>query len=785
MLLWRTMLDGDPFKSLGNIEGATTAEQRGKRNEKIANLKQTDMLVSHVCESLALSESFSKPQLIMLCDVIRATLHDDAKQRELNLSRIIRLLSEDGWYEERHPISPSRMAADVHIDMVDIEKWYSEFESASPVVQTAILTGFDEYALSSAGVVQSRDEIEKKSAAAYQLAICCANGFAGKFQPDQCIKWLTFAAQQGSQKAQKALNSFNEAFPDSRPTFGASFRDPFSGAEDDISNLSSSWGSEFPIQSPPEQSCVQTSATPEGQLSWLAAAQSGDYLSLNRLLETNTKLSISSDGVTSLHFLSSWNIEKAEDLGRRLIRAGADVNAVAERGSTVGGTALMWSVYGDHIEHSAILLQLGAHPMQAASGEDALTFAARLHLADHLRLLMEHVRPVDIRGHIGRLLEAAAGGESRFTRVTRHGATWKTAAVKTFDLLKEWNVLFQDAASFRDLVIPAVESGAVSAFGRVNTDVQVAFIENISIKPSQLVNMLRLSVLGYNKDLFDALLRLIVPLNNAYECGRSLLHLCARIPDHSLAATAFAPRLLTLGIELDRTDERGLTPWMDAVLERKWDLADLYLQRGADALKSDIDGFNIVGLCIQTVNLGALKFLLKYTGDQNFKKQFFVVNEQNQITSLQLASSLTLPRAHGMKVEVMGTFLTILTHFAQDASQIDFRSNGICADATALDIAASKGIVHAVRHLVKKGATSPDKERILRWSQANSPKADYMQRKNLERCIYIIENYQKDPEGTMRLAGDWTNLKTIDESKVESSWENVCWDYSNRRKRGI
>ena len=70
-------------------------------------------------------------------------------------------------------------------------------------------------------------------------------------------------------------------------------------------------------------------------------------------------------------------------------------------------------------------------------------------------------------------------------------------------------------------------------------------------------------------------------------------------------------------------------------------------------------------------------------------------------------------------------------------------------NASALDIAASTGNVHAVKSLVKKGAhLGSDGSRIsaLRTIQAGLEKADgYMERKNLERCAFIIERL--DDEG--------------------------------------
>ena len=146
MLLWRVFLDGDPFKSLGNIEGKTPREKRQSRNEAIAALKDEDHLVQHVCASLALSQNFTRPQLEMLCEVIGMTLVKDPSHRELDMERIIRLLTPNNWYEARHPIPPKRLPIEVDAHLLDLEKWHSEFERVSPVVQTLMALGFQDCA---------------------------------------------------------------------------------------------------------------------------------------------------------------------------------------------------------------------------------------------------------------------------------------------------------------------------------------------------------------------------------------------------------------------------------------------------------------------------------------------------------------------------------------------------------------------------------------------------------------------------------------------------------------
>ena len=317
----------------------------------------------------------------------------------------------------------------------------------------------------------------------------------------------------------------------------------------------------------------------------------------------------------------------------------------------------------------------------------------------------------------------------------------------------------------------------ISSTGRMNTDVQIDFIKANTIRPLDLTGLLRDSVTSFNTVLFNALLDYDVPVTDTYEQEKTLLHLCARIPDHSLASQEFAPRLVDLGAHLDALDGDGITPWMDAVLSRKWDLTDLLLAKGAQPLTTNKEGYNILGLCINSINLGSIKFLFKYCEERDkFHQDSFLVNKEKQISALQLAAAVPLPRAHAMKLEVIGVFLTILRYLGHEPLQLNFRSNGLLPNANALDIAASIGNVHAVKNLVKKGAhrTEGSRASAIKLAEAKlSETADGMQKKNLERCAFIIENWDEEGKGTRKLADDWTNMRTIDESRVNSSWETA------------
>ncbi len=791
MLIWRVFLDGDPFRSLAQTDAKSPKEKFHRRNNAVAKLKDNDELIQHVCDSLAQSKTYSRSQLEVLYEVTRVTLVKDAFRREEDMTRIIMILTSDTCYEPRFPIPPIPIPTDIDADLLDIDRWYLEFESTSPVVQSQIVSGFRDY-LEGLSDSKNTTRIEDRPAAAYQLAICYANGFGVPFQPDDCLKWLHFAAERGSQKASEAL-----------PNVTRALKAPWRRLDDSCNadDSASTGGYPRPLHSLREDTKLthvvgdyNLTTTKQGtnmesaNCGWtiLSASQSCRYDVLNALLKSSAEPNVSQDGVSSLHFLSCWSIEQAENLACRLIQAGVDINTKAKRGVTIGGTPLMWSVYGGDLEHSSILLRFGADPMvSTGEGDDALSFAARSHQASRLRLLLKNVRPAQLCGHVSRLLEAAAGGESRFSRMKRHGVNWESAAEETLQLLKDWDLLFADCSDFKVLLVRALVNSLKSAHGRMSTDVQMCFIEQSGIEPSDLCELLSESVLTFNVRLFSSLLVYGVPVTTLHNRKKSLVHLCAKIPDHSLAATAFAPRLLDFGATLDAQDEDGITPWMEATLERKWDLADLLLRKGANTLVNSRNGLNILGLCIKALNVGSIKYLLKYSADSSkFQQQSFFVNQDLQISALQLATTLPLPRSQGMRLETTAVFMYILDHLGSEPWQLCFRSSGILPDATALDIAASLGNVHAVKNLVMRGAHSMTENRksALAWINAKrSDRMTHLQVTDLERSAYIIENWDDVGEQVRTLADSWTKVQRDEDSHIASSWEAAPLDYKTRK----
>jgi hypothetical protein len=126
------------------------------------------------------------------------------------MGKVIRLLTCDSLYKPRFAVPPIPIPTDIKANLLDIERLYSGFESTSPVVQSQVVSGFREYTERLSEMRRTK-HIEGRTAAAYQLAICYADGFGIPFQPHQCVKWLRFAMEGGSQKAKEALLNVTNA----------------------------------------------------------------------------------------------------------------------------------------------------------------------------------------------------------------------------------------------------------------------------------------------------------------------------------------------------------------------------------------------------------------------------------------------------------------------------------------------------------------------------------------------------------------------------------------------
>jgi hypothetical protein len=88
---------------------------------------------------------------------------------------------------------------------------------------------------------------------------------------------------------------------------------------------------------------------------------------------------------------------------------------------------------------------------------------------------------------------------------------------------------------------------------------------------------------------------------------------------------------------------------------------------------SSKDGFNILGLCIKALNVGSVKYLLEYSAEANkLYQESFLVNPNQQISALQLVTTLLFPRSQGMKLEFTTMFMFVLDKLGSQSWQLIF-----------------------------------------------------------------------------------------------------------------
>ncbi|GIJ43477.1 hypothetical protein Val02_03630 [Virgisporangium aliadipatigenens] len=136
----------------------------------------------------------------------------------------------------------------------------------------------------------------------------------------------------------------------------------------------------------------------------LCAALHGDARELHRLLDAGLDLSIARTrtGVTPLHLIGGVEPVDVDALVRRLVAAGADVNAAAWGGATPLLTVVREGGRRDLVR---LLLDLGADPTATERGENALHLVLRVGGPDDAvltRMLIDGGVPLDAREPLGR-----------------------------------------------------------------------------------------------------------------------------------------------------------------------------------------------------------------------------------------------------------------------------------------------------------------------------------------------------------------------------------------------
>ena len=533
------MLDGEPFQTIRGRSCESQGEQEMLRNNWMDSTKQSDQLVSIVCSSLASSGKFNDTQLSSLSQVISGTLAHDPARRINNISQIISLLSADPLHQSRSRVQPSRLPPGDDSPLFTMEYMFDELNKTSPVLQSRIVAELhDMMSVDSEKVNHSAES--DHSTAAFLLAQCLANGAGTAYNALGCLTWLERAAESGSRRATDILPNFRDAIRGYVPSEIGKYN-AYGAVGSSSYRFTSHWESSEMIDFKGESYALAEDDDVKGKtkaaLDLLHAAKNCEYSVIIKHLANNKRPDGRKDDMSPLHYLSSWDIAKAESLGQALISAGYNINAQAQNGPMPGGTPLMWSIVGDHIEHSAILLRLGADPeLSTTDGTDALLLAAKLHLSSHLDLLLHSKTSFRVCENACRLMEAAIIGESQFTRIGRHGQSHLMVAWKTIDVLRKWIESAVDAEGFKKLLVASLESSFKSPLGRSNPDIKVSLITKYRIPPSDLTTSLREAIVHLDRKVVFFLLDYGVLSDLSHGLWEDLLRLTKGLPIHIFAA---------------------------------------------------------------------------------------------------------------------------------------------------------------------------------------------------------------------------------------------------------
>ncbi|MES2603735.1 MAG: ankyrin repeat domain-containing protein, partial [Pseudomonadota bacterium] len=328
--------------------------------------------------------------------------------------------------------------------------------------------------------------------------------------------------------------------------------------------------------------------------------------------------------------------QRDDEAVRRLIKSGADVNAV----QSDGATALQWAAYHGDTELAARLLKAGANPALAnRNGSTPMWLASSTGDAAMLEVLLEGGANANEELPLGRrplMLAARAGVVEAVNELIEHGADVNAAETQrgTTALMQAADqghadvakVLIEKGANVAAIAKPVMRDGRTAALGnsedpRINVRRQT--IVSICEQPTPDLNILRKLAVEGSKEGESQDSVLVELTKSGAELSQQ--DICSKYARGNIGFAVVASTGAGLppngggafGPQRREPDGGELTALVYAARSSAIDAARVLLDAGADVNQTTRYGWSALLAATQNQNYQMAKFLIERGADVN------------------------------------------------------------------------------------------------------------------------------------------------------------------------
>jgi len=356
-----------------------------------------------------------------------------------------------------------------------------------------------------------------------------------------------------------------------------------------------------------------------GETPLLEASRAGHYEVSRCLIEAGAKADKTSIfGEGPIHFLPFFDEQHIDSISELMVRNGADVDQWAAENPREGEhgfwghSPLDYAVARNQIASIRALLRLGADPFAKGESRSAIRWACLFGRAEALDMMVaaSSRRLSSEDSESEPLEETVLGPAYRLENIKEHGGNYENAKIAILKVLHKYKAInYKDMGGRGQCTV--LHYATLAGYPRVVNYLlsHTPSKQHLEILYQNRTPLMDAINMGY-RDVFEVLLyhgadiHLTLP---ATWYSANYLHVCALAGHRDVF---FPEQLLKRGVQVDRVDDKGRTPFGVAVLEGNYPVADLLLQYGADRDHVQ-EGFTILARCLEVpLPLKGIKYLM-------------------------------------------------------------------------------------------------------------------------------------------------------------------------------